>query len=120
MACYDAYLRLSPSLPKLATPKQCQRWSDLMPMITWELWLAPDIVSDHPLPWQKSIDKLTPGRVAQAMGGILAAIDTQALPPKPRGKSPGWKTGQSRSRRIRYPIVKKNTHKLRKQTPKSA
>ncbi len=32
--------RLHWTLPKLSTPKQCERWSDLMPMITWELWLA--------------------------------------------------------------------------------
>ncbi len=51
--------RLHWTLPKLSTPKQCERWSDLMPMITWELWLARDIVADNPLPWQKSIDKLT-------------------------------------------------------------
>lgn len=112
--------RLHWTLPKIATPKQCERWSDLMPMITWELWLARDIVSDNPLPWQKSIEKLTPGRVAQAMGGILAAIDTPAKPPKPRGKSPGWTTGQPRSRRIRYPIVKKRTSKPRKRTSESA
>jgi hypothetical protein len=112
--------RLHWTLPKIATPKQCERWSDLMPMITWELWLARDIVSDNPLPWQKSITNLTPGRVAQAMGGILAAIDTPAKPPKPRGKSPGWTVGQPRSRRIRYPIVKKRTSKPRKDTFKSA
>lgn len=112
--------RLHWTLPKIATPKQCERWSDLMPIITWELWLARNIVSDNPLPWQKSIDKLTPGRVAQAMGGVLAVIDTPASPPKPRGKSLGWKTGQPRQRRIRYPIVKKRTYKSRKETPKSA
>lgn len=112
--------RLHWTLPKIATPKQCERWSDLMPMITWELWLARDIVSDNPLPWQKSMEKLTPGRVAQAMGGILAAIDTPAKPPKPRGKSPGWTTGQPRSRRIRYPIVKKRTSKPRKRISESA
>ena len=112
--------RLHWTLPKLATPKQCERWSDLMPMITWELWLARDLVSDNPLPWQKSIDKLTPGRVAQAMGGILAVISTPANPPKPRGKSPGWKTGQPRQRRIRYPIVKKGTRRAPKRTPQLA
>jgi hypothetical protein len=112
--------RLHWTLPQLATPKQCERWSDLMPMMTWELWLARDIVSDNPLPWQKSIDKLTPGRVAQAMGAVLTVIDTPASPPKPRGKSPGWKTGQPRQRRIRYPVVKKRTSKPRKQTAKSA
>jgi len=51
--------RLHWTLPKLSTTKQCERWRDLMPMITWELWLARDIVADHPLPWQKSLDKLT-------------------------------------------------------------
>lgn len=91
-----------------------------MPIITWELWLARDIVSDNTLPWQKSIDKLTPGRVAQSMGGVLARIDTPAKPPKPRGKSPGWETGQPRQRRITYPIAKKRTSKPRKQAAKSA
>jgi hypothetical protein len=112
--------RLHWTLPKIATPTQCERWSDLMPMITWELWLARDIVSDNPLPWQKSVPKLTPGRVAQAMGGVLAVIDTPAKPPKPRGKSPGWTVGQPRSRRIRYPIVKKRTSKPHKDTSESA
>lgn len=37
--------RLHWTLPKLATPKQCERWSDLMPLMTWELWLARDKVS---------------------------------------------------------------------------
>ncbi|MBW4671084.1 MAG: hypothetical protein KME60_27585 [Cyanomargarita calcarea GSE-NOS-MK-12-04C] len=54
------------------------------------------------------------------MGGVLARIGTPASPPKPRGKSPGWETGQPRQRRITYPIVRKRTSKLRKQTAKSA
>ena len=57
-----------------------------MPMLTWELWLARDIVADNPLPWQKSIDKLTPGRVAQAMGIILEGIGTPARSPKQEWK----------------------------------
>lgn len=80
-----------------------------MPLMTWELWLAREVVTDNPLPWQKSQTKLTPGRVAQAMGGVLAVIGTPSLPPKPRGKYPGWPTGKQRRRRIRYPVVKKRT-----------
>ena len=112
--------RLHWTLPKLATPQQCDRWSDLMPLITWELWLARDIVNDNPLPWQKVITQLTPGRVAQAMPAILMRVSTPAQPPKPRGKSPGWKTGEKRQRRIRYPIVKKRTSSSPKIAPKSA
>lgn len=59
-----------------------------MPFISWELWLARDLVTDNPLPWQKSMAKLTPGRVAQAMGGVLAAIGTPTSPPKPQRNFP--------------------------------
>ncbi|MBE9107212.1 hypothetical protein IQ229_20465 [Nostoc cf. edaphicum LEGE 07299] len=86
-----------------------------MPLMTWELWLARDIVTDNPLPWQKSQGNLTPGRVAQAMGGVFAAIGTPALPPKPRGKSPGWEAGKKRHRKNRCPIVKKTVTRPRKE-----
>ena len=54
------------------------------------------------------------------MGLVLEAIGTPAHSPKTRGKSPGWKTGQARQRRIRYPVVKKTTPKPRKEKEKSA
>jgi len=43
--------RLHWTLPALSTPHQCQRWSDLMPLMTWQLWLARDIVKESRLPW---------------------------------------------------------------------
>ena len=51
--------RLHWTVPKLSTPKQCERWSDLMPLATWQLWLARDLVADYHLPWQKPLPKLT-------------------------------------------------------------
>jgi hypothetical protein len=110
--------RLHWTLPKFSTPEQSDRWSDLMPLITWQLWLARDMVKDNPLPWQKKAPNLTPGRVAQSMGAIFALIGTGAKSPKPRGKSPGWKPQQPRQRRINYPVVKKGTKKRAKQQPK--
>jgi len=112
--------RLHWTLPKLSTPKQCERWSDLMPLLSWELWLARDIVTDNPLPWHKPIDTLTPGRVAQAFAGVLAAIDTPAQAPKQRGKSPGWPPGQTRQPRTRYPLVKKGSNRVKKRRNKSS
>jgi hypothetical protein len=56
---------------------------------------------------QKPQKKLSPGRVAESMFGLLVEIGTPAKSPKPRGKSPGWKTGKKRTKRIRYPVVKK-------------
>jgi len=40
--------RLHWTVPNFGTPKQSERWSDLMPLMTWELWLARDIVTDNP------------------------------------------------------------------------
>ena len=101
--------RLHWCVPKLGTPEASERWSHLMPIMTWQLWLARAVVADRPLPWQKpfNADALSPGRVAQAFGGVLAAIGTPARPPKLRGKSPGWLKGAPRTPRKRYPTVKK-------------
>jgi len=99
--------RLHWTLPKFATPEQGERWSDLMPFLTWELWLARPIGIDKPLPWQKKLPELTPGRVCQGMDSILAVIGTPAQAPKRRGNAPGWPKGHPRQRRPRFEVVKK-------------
>ncbi len=81
--------RLHWTLPHFATLKLTERWSDLMPLMTWQLWLAREIVIDNPLPWQKCQTSLTPGRVGQGFPALLARISTPASESKPRGKSPG-------------------------------
>jgi len=58
--------RLHWTLPNLSTSKQTDTWSDLMPLLTWQLWLVRNVVVDCPLPWQKKMAKLTPGRVADS------------------------------------------------------
>lgn len=95
--------------PCLKTPEQAETWSDLMPLITWELWLARPAVADQPLPWQKPQANavMTPGRVRQSLAAVFATIGTPAQPPKPRGKSPGWPKGKPRTKAPRYPIVRK-------------
>jgi len=42
--------RLHWTVLKLSTSQQCESWSDLLPLMTWQLWLARDIVADNPLP----------------------------------------------------------------------
>ncbi|PHX53256.1 hypothetical protein CP500_022445 [Tychonema bourrellyi FEM_GT703] len=90
-----------------------------MPIVTWQLWLARQLVAQCPLPWQKAQVKLTPGRVAQSFGSILAVLGTPARPPKLRGKSPGWLRGRKRRPRIRYPTVKKGFARPKKLNKKS-
>jgi len=100
--------RLYWTLPHLKTPEQAECWSDLMLLITWQLWLARPIVLDKPLPWQKPQTQLSPGRVRQSLGAVLAQIGTPTCAPKRRGKSLGWPKGRERRKAPRYRIVKKS------------
>jgi hypothetical protein len=102
------------TLPSLSTAEQCERWSDLMPLMTWQLWLALDLVEDNHLPWQSPQKNLTPGRVAQSIFSLLVEIGSPTLPAKPRGKSPGWKQGEKRRKRKTYPIAKKSYSRVQK------
>jgi hypothetical protein len=112
--------RLHWTLPNFSTAKQSERWSDLMPLITWQLWLAKDLVEEHHLPWQSRMKSLTPGRVAQSLFSLLAVIGTPATSPKTRGKSPGWKQGEKRRKRTTYPIAKKSYSRAKKTEKETA
>lgn len=103
------------TVPQFSTGEQCDRWSDLMPLLTWQLWLAKDLVRDYHLPWQKPLTNLTPGRVAQSLFPLLFKIGTPAQAPKTRGKSPGWLIGRPRTLKTHYPIVKKGFSRSQKQ-----
>ena len=106
--------RLHWTLPNLRTPEQSERWSDLMPLMSWQLWLAKDLVVENILPWQSASINLTPGRVAQSMWSVLVDIGTPAKLPKHRGKSPGWETGKVRTKAPCYPTVKKRVSRRKK------
>jgi len=83
--------RLHWTLPKLSTPQQCEGWSDLLPLITWQLWLARDCETILCLGRSNSL--LSPGRVVQAMGG--GGDWHTGCCAQTRGKSPGWPTGKT-------------------------
>ena len=101
------------TLPQLSTPEQSALWSTLLVAASWELWLARGAAPDAPRRWQKpqAPEKMTPGRVQQGMGAVLAGIGTPADAPKPRGKSPGWPAGRVRAKRTRCAVIKKTARK---------
>ncbi len=112
--------RLHWTLPMLATLPQAERWSDLMPLLTWELWLARPVVEDNPLRWQKPLACLSPGRVCQSMLSLFIEIGTPALAPKRRGNSPGWPLGKPRQRRERFALVRSKQWKQIREHQKAA
>lgn len=130
---YEALQDSRPQRQKLMKLYLEQMPSSVRPILAGDhtIWPRPEAVtlqertiehqatSDNPLPWHRSIPQLTPGRVAQAFAGVLVAIDTPAQPPKPRGKSPGWPQGEPRSRRTRYPVVKKGFNRRKTRLKKS-
>ena len=99
-------------LPKVAAPERGECWSDLMPLLTWELWLARPLVQDRPLPWQKPQTTLTPGRVCMGMPALLPRLGTPTQVCKTRGIAPGWPRGRLRARRNRYQLLRSERQKI--------
>jgi len=101
------------TLPRFQKPERCDRWTMLVSLAHWQLFLAREWVQDNPLPWQPTQEELTPERVLQGLGWLFPQIGTPAVPPKTRGKSPGWPKGRPRTRRERHKVVKKTKKKAK-------
>jgi hypothetical protein len=99
--------RLGWTTPQFQHKESGDRWSWLVALAVWLLYLSRPIVADHPLPWQKPQSKLTPQRVQQSLPLIFAQFGSPARMPKTRGKSPGWPKGRRRSPKQRFKPVKK-------------
>ncbi len=56
------------TMPRFQTPERCDRWTMLVTIAHWELFLARAVVQDQPLPWQPPQTQLTPelGRAFQS------------------------------------------------------
>ena len=99
--------RLYWNMPQFQQAQRCDRWTTLVDIAQWLVWLGRGLVQDRPLPWQKSLAELTPGRVLQGFDGLFAQIGSPTRVPKTRGKSPGWTPGRQRTRPKRHKVVKR-------------
>ena len=103
------------TLPRFQDSHACDRWTNLVDLAFWQLFLARHLVQDQPLPWHKAQKALTPSRVLRTISTLFTQIGTPTQPPQTRGKSPGWPTGRPRTRPKRYKPTKRG-----KKTAKSA
>ena len=94
--------------PQFQSPQAGDRWTMIVTLAFWQLYLARPLVADCPLPWQPKQAKLTPARVQQGWLDIFLQIGQPSQPPQTRGKSPGWPKGKRRRYKQRYPVVKKS------------
>jgi hypothetical protein len=107
------------TVPQFQLPEAGDCWSILVSLAVWILYLARDVVTDQPLPWQTVQRLLTPGRVQQSIGELFCKIGTPVRPVKTRGKSPGWPKGKVRGRRKRHFVLQKGPPR-RKRTDRAA
>jgi hypothetical protein len=105
-----------------AAPEAADRWSWLVALACWELWLARPLVVDQRLPWDRPLpaDQLTPGRVRRAWPALLARVGSPARPPRPRGKAPGRPPGRCPGPRRRVPVVRRHPKAPRQQRKRAA
>jgi hypothetical protein len=102
------------TLPQFQHSNRCDRWTWLVDVALWLVFLARDLVYDQPLPWQKPQTTLTPGRVRLGLGALFAQIGGLTRPPQPRGKSPGWPTGRPRARPQHFSVFKRGPKRAKK------
>lgn len=95
-------------------PKAADRWTWLLVLALWQLWLARPLVADQRLPWERSLPatQLTPGRVRRAFSGLFSQLGTPARPPKPRGKAPGRRPGHAPGPRSRHPVTRRRPKRV--------
>ncbi len=100
--------------PRLRTPEQFERWSQIVATVQNQLVLARLIVSAVRQPWERTQRPVTPQQVRRGMAKILTTLGTPARPPQPRGKSPGRRLHAVVTPAPRYPVVKKSDPKPKK------
>jgi Transposase DDE domain len=90
-------------------PEAADRWSWLLAMALWMLWLARPLVADQRLPWERPLPpaRLTPARVRRACGPLFCQVGTPARPVQPRGNAPGRHSGQRPRPHSRHPVARR-------------
>lgn len=94
---------------RLRAPAAADRWSQLILVTWWQLWLARPLVADAHLPWERDLPpaRLTPRRVRRALRAILPTLGSPVPTLQPRGKSPGRRPGVQPDPHPHQPLVKR-------------
>jgi len=90
-------------------PHAADRWTWLLALALWHLWLARPLVSDQRLPWERPLppQRLTPARVRRACPALFLHLGTPARPVRTRGNAPGRRPGQTQPPRTRFPVARR-------------
>ncbi|MHB0871805.1 MAG: transposase [Chloroflexota bacterium] len=86
-------------------PASADRWSWMLVIALWQLYLARSLVQDIRLPWEqpRPAEGLSLGRVRRAFVRALSRLGSPSREVRSRGKSPGRRPGDCPGPRARYP-----------------
>lgn len=93
--------------PRLRTPEQFERWSQIVAIVFNHLVLARDLVEAELHPWESTHRVPTPQQVRRGMHKLLPQLGTPARSPQSRGKSPGRAKGAKIGKAKRFSVVHK-------------
>ncbi len=101
-------------VPRLRTPVQTERWTQVVACAHNQLVLARPLVEGIYRPWETRRSVLTLAQVRRAMPTLLTQLGTPARPPQPRGKASGRAKGFHPKPAQRYPVILKTSKKRKK------
>jgi hypothetical protein len=93
--------------PRLRTPQQFERWTQIVAIVHNHLVLARDLVEPELRPWESKHRVPSPQQVRRGMHKLLSHLGTPAQPPQPRGKSKGRVIGAKVNKAQRFPVIRK-------------
>lgn len=100
--------------PRLRTPAQMERWTDVVAAVHNQLVLARPLAVIAHRPWETAARSVTPQQVRRAMARIIARVGTPARVPRPRGKAPGRAPGTVVQLAPRHDVIRKPGRARRK------
>ena len=100
--------------PRLRTPAQTERWTQIVACAHNQLVLARPLAGGIYRPWETRRALLTLAQVRRAMPTFLMQLGTPARPPQPRGKAPGRAKGFHPKPATRHPVIRKTSKKEKK------
>lgn len=91
-----------------------QAWLQVVVLAYWMLFSARKTVKIQPYEWEKYLDRYkqkrklcTPSQCQRGLEAIILGYDQTPFQPRPSINGKGRKKGQTQTKRIRHPVVKK-------------
>jgi hypothetical protein len=106
--------------PRLRTPAQTERWTQVVACTHNQLVLARPLAGGIYRPWETRRTLLTLAQVRRAMPTFLMQLGTPARPPQPRGKAPGRAKGFHPKPATCHPAIRKTNKKEKKRKTASS